>query len=86
MNEIDVVEINEAFASQAAYCQDFLKIPSEKLNPRGGAIALGHPFAMSGSRMMKTLFGELERRDQKYGIVSMCVATGMGAAAVFERE
>ena len=63
-----------------------MHIPKEKLNPKGGAIALGHPLGMTGSRMIVTLFHELKRTDKKYGIVSMCIGTGMGAAAVFERE
>lgn len=63
-----------------------LGIPKAKLNPRGGALALGHPLGMTGSRMICTLFSELERTQKKYGIVSMCIGTGMGAAGVFERE
>lgn len=86
IEDIDIFELNEAFASQATYCVEHLKIPKEKLNPRGGAIALGHPLGMTGSRMIVTLFHELERTAKKYGIVSMCIGTGMGAAAIFERE
>lgn len=84
--DIDIYEINEAFASQAQYCVTKLGIPKEKLNPRGGAIALGHPLGMTGSRQIVTLFHELERTAKKYGVTSMCIGTGMGAAAVFERE
>mmetsp|Transcript_43558 Transcript_43558/g.42028 ORF Transcript_43558/g.42028 Transcript_43558/m.42028 type:complete len:106 (-) Transcript_43558:57-374(-) len=86
VKDIDVFEINEAFASQATYCVNKLGVPKEKLNPRGGALALGHPLGCTGARMMVTLFHELERTQKKYGIVSMCIGTGMGAAGVFERE
>lgn len=86
IKDIDIFEINEAFASQATYCVEKLGVPKEKLNPRGGAIALGHPVGMTGSRMIVTLFHELERIGKKYGIVSMCMGTGMGACGVFERE
>ena len=85
-NDIDVFEINEAFASQACYCAGNLGVPSEKLNPRGGAIALGHPLGMTGARMINTLFSELNRTNKKLGLVSMCIGTGMGACGVFERE
>jgi len=63
-----------------------LGVPKEKLNPRGGAIAVGHPLGMTGARMICTLISELERTDKKYGLVSMCIGTGMGACGVFERE
>ena len=86
IDDIDVFEINEAFASQACYCAGKLGVPTEKLNPRGGAIALGHPLGMTGARMINTLFSELQRTNQKRGLVSMCVGTGMGACGVFERE
>jgi len=86
IKDIDVFEINEAFASQACYCAQKLEVPVEKLNPRGGAIALGHPLGMTGARMINTLFSELERTQQKRGLVSMCIGTGMGACGVFERE
>ena len=86
MNDIDIFEINEAFASQATMCVQHLGVPREKLNPRGGAIALGHPLGMTGSRMIVTLFSELERTNKKFGIVSMCIGTGMGACGIFERE
>ena len=84
--DIDIFEVNEAFASQATYCVKKLGIPAEKLNPKGGAIALGHPLGMTGSRMIVTLMSELKRTDKRFGIVSMCIGTGMGAAGVFERE
>lgn len=83
---IDVYEINEAFASQCLYSAKHLGIDLKKLNPRGGAIALGHPLGATGARQIKTLFSELERTGKKYGVVSMCIGTGMGAAGVFERE
>jgi acetyl-CoA acyltransferase 1 len=86
VNDIDVFEINEAFASQCTYSAQQLNIPKEKLNPRGGAIALGHPLGNTGSRLIKTLYCELERTNKRYGVVSMCIGTGMGAAGVFERE
>jgi acetyl-CoA acyltransferase 1 len=86
MEDIDIFEINEAFASQATYCVKKLGVPKEKLNPRGGAIALGHPLGMTGSRMIVTLFHELERTQKKRGLVSMCIGTGMGACGIFERE
>lgn len=85
MDDIDVFEINEAFASQATYCVDKLGVPKEKLNPNGGAIALGHPLGCTGARMIATLLHQLKRTKQRYGVVSMCIGTGMGAAAVFEQ-
>lgn len=84
IDDIDVFEVNEAFASQALYCARELGIPAEKLNPNGGAIALGHPLGCTGARMTATLLYELKRRNARYGIVSMCIGGGMGAAAVFE--
>ncbi len=85
IDDIDVFEINEAFAAQAAYCGRELGVPAEKLNPNGGAIAIGHPLGVSGTRMTGTLLRELEARNGRYGIVSMCIGGGMGAAALFER-
>ncbi len=85
MDDIDVVEINEAFAAQIVPCKDELGIPDEKLNPFGGAIALGHPFGMTGARIMTTLINDLETLDGTYGIESMCVAGGMGMAMLVER-
>lgn len=85
VNDIDIFEINEAFASQALYCVEKLGIPAEKVNPLGGAIALGHPLGCTGARQVVTLLNELKRRGRRaYGVVSMCIGTGMGAAAVFE--
>jgi acetyl-CoA acyltransferase 1 len=86
VDDIDVFEINEAFASQAAYCVRKLGIPMAKLNPLGGAISLGHPYGMTGARMIATLVHELRRTGKKLGVVSMCIGTGMGAAAVIEAE
>ena len=85
MNDIDVVEINEAFAAQIVPCKEDLGIDDEKLNPFGGAIALGHPFGMTGARIMTTLINDLETLDGTYGIESMCVAGGMGMAMLVER-
>jgi len=86
VSDIDSFEVNEAFAAQACYCVKKLGIPDSKLNQRGGAIALGHPLGMTGARMVSTLFAELKRVNGKYGVISMCIGTGMGAAGVFERE
>ena len=85
MSDIDVVEINEAFAAQIVPCKEELGIDDEKLNPFGGAIALGHPFGMTGARIMTTLLNDLETLDGTYGIESMCVAGGMGMAMLVER-
>jgi acetyl-CoA C-acetyltransferase len=85
MDDIDVVEINEAFAAQIVPCKEELGIPDEKLNPFGGAIALGHPFGMTGARIMTALINDLETLDGTYGIESMCVAGGMGMAMLVER-
>src|SRR5258708_14522333 len=82
---VDIVEINEAFAAQIVPCKDDLGIPDEKLNPFGGAIALGHPFGMTGARIMTTLLNGLDALDGTYGIESMCVAGGMGQAMLVER-
>jgi len=86
LNDIDVYEINEAFASQALYCVQKLGIPMEKVNPLGGAIALGHPLGCTGARMVATLLHNLKRTKKRFGVVSMCIGTGMGAAGVFEAE
>jgi acetyl-CoA acyltransferase 1 len=86
VSDIDVWEINEAFASQATYCVEKLGIDYAKLNPKGGAIALGHPLGCTGARQIATLIPELQRTKGKLGVVSMCIGTGMGAAALIERE
>jgi acetyl-CoA C-acetyltransferase len=85
IDDVDVVEINEAFAAQIVPCKDDLEIPDEKLNPFGGAIALGHPFGMTGARIMTTLLNGLRALDGTLGIESMCVAGGMGQAMLIER-
>jgi acetyl-CoA C-acetyltransferase len=85
IEDIDVVEINEAFAAQIVPCMAELGITQEQLNPFGGAIALGHPFGMTGARIMTTLLNNLETLDKTYGIESMCVAGGMGMAMLVER-
>jgi acetyl-CoA acyltransferase len=84
IDDIDIVELNEAFASQAVYCRDRLGIDPAKFNPNGGAISIGHPYGMTGSRMVGTLLLELRRQNKKYGIVTMCIGGGMGAAGLFE--
>jgi len=84
MNDIDLVELNEAFASQCLYCRDKLEIDPEIYNVNGGAISIGHPFGMTGSRLTGHIVRELKKREKKYGIVSMCIGGGMGAAGLFE--
>ncbi|MEK9823535.1 MAG: thiolase family protein [Gammaproteobacteria bacterium] len=84
MNDIDLVELNEAFASQCLYCRDTLEVDPAIYNVNGGSIAIGHPFGMTGSRLTGHLVRELKRREKKYGIVSMCIGGGMGAAGLFE--
>jgi len=84
MDDIDIVELNEAFASQLLYCQRELNIPDEKLNPLGGSISIGHPFGMTGSRMTGQLLRELKRTGKRYGIVTMCIGGGQGLASLFE--
>jgi len=86
LDDIDLYEINEAFASQSAYCVKKLGLSWDKVNVNGGAIAFGHPLGMTGTRMAVTLLKEMERRGMKRGIVSMCVGSGMGAAGIFERD
>lgn len=87
LNDIDLFEINEAFASQYVYCCKKLELDPEKVNVNGGAIALGHPLGATGARCVGTLLHEMKRRgkDCRFGVISMCIGTGMGAAAVFER-
>ncbi|KOA18614.1 3-ketoacyl-CoA thiolase [Clostridium homopropionicum DSM 5847] len=83
-DDIDLIELNEAFAAQAIACINELGLDKEKVNPNGGAIALGHPLGCTGSFLTAKLLSEMRRRNNKYGIVSMCIGGGMGAAAVFE--
>ena len=85
IEDIDLFEINEAFAAQSLYCARELKIDESKLNVNGGAIALGHPLGVSGTRLVITALNELKRRGGKYAVVSMCIGGGMGAAALLER-
>ena len=85
VQDVDLWELNEAFASQVLYCRDRLGIPMESLNVNGGSIAIGHPFGMTGSRLVGTIANELIRRTARYGVVTMCVGGGQGAAALFER-
>jgi len=83
--DVDLIEINEAFASQAFYSQRELGIPDEKLNVNGGAIAIGHPLGATGARIAADLFAEMRRRDVEYGIIAMCVGGGQGMAGLFQR-
>ena len=82
--DIDLWELNEAFASQCVYCRDVLGIDNEKYNVNGGSIAIGHPFGMTGSRMVGRVLRELKRTGGRYGVVTMCVAGGQGAAGLVE--
>src|SRR5579872_6481749 len=84
-HDIDLWELNEAFAVQVVYCRDRLRIDPEKLNVNGGSISIGHPFGMTGSRMVGTIANEMERRNAKLGVVTMCIGGGQGAAGLFER-
>jgi acetyl-CoA acyltransferase len=84
VKDIDLFEVNEAFASQSVYVQRRLGIPDEKLNVNGGAIALGHPLGCTGAKLVATALHELKKRGGKYAVVSMCVGGGMGAAGLVE--
>lgn len=86
INDIDVIELNEAFASMAVYCKDTLKIDWEKMNVRGGAIALGHPLGCTGARQIVTGLSECRRRKAKILLTTMCIGTGMGMAGLFVNE
>ena len=83
-DDVDLWELNEAFASQCVYCRDQLGIDNEKYNVNGGSIAIGHPFGMTGSRLTGSVLRELNRRNQRYGVVTMCIGGGQGAAGLFE--
>lgn len=85
-SDVDIFELNEAFASQSIHCIRELGIDMAKVNPNGGAIALGHPIGATGGRQTATLLAELTRQDKEVGIVSMCASTGMGVASLFIRE
>jgi acetyl-CoA acetyltransferase family protein len=84
VQDIDLWELNEAFASQVVYCRDRLGLDMDRLNVNGGSIAIGHPFGMTGSRLVGTIADEMRRRQARYGVVTMCVGGGQGAAALFE--
>ena len=84
MDDVDLWELNEAFASQCLYCRNALDIDNEKYNVLGGSISIGHPFGMTGSRQTGLVLRELKRRNQKYGVVTMCIGGGQGAAGLFE--
>ncbi|KAJ4359681.1 3-ketoacyl-CoA thiolase with broad chain length specificity [Didymosphaeria variabile] len=85
-DEVDIYEINEAFASQCLYCINELGLDQAKINPKGGAIAFGHPLGVTGARQVSTLFTELKRTGKQIGVTSMCIGTGMGMAAVWVAE
>src|SRR2546425_6313392 len=84
IKDIDLWELNEAFASQVVYCRDTLGLDPAKLNVNGGSISIGHPFGMTGSRMVGTIANEMLRRKARYGVVTMCIGGGQGAAGLFE--
>jgi 3-oxoadipyl-CoA thiolase len=84
IDDFDVIELNEAFAAQVIPCVRELKIPMEKLNPNGGAIAMGHPIGFSGARLVTTLVHELQRREGRYGLATMCIGVGQGIAMIVE--
>ena len=85
LDQIDLIELNEAFAAQVIACLRLISVDPDRLNVNGGAIALGHPLGCTGAKLTTTLLYELKRRGGRYGIVTMCVGGGMGAAAIFER-
>ena len=84
IEDIDLWELNEAFAVQVVYCRDFLGLDPEKLNVNGGSVSIGHPFGMTGARLVGTIANEMLRRKSKYGVVTMCIGGGQGAAGLFE--
>ena len=85
LDQIDVIELNEAFATQALSVIKAAEIDPSRVNPNGGAIALGHPLGCTGAKLTASILRELERRKARYGMVTMCVGGGMGAAGIFER-
>jgi acetyl-CoA acyltransferase len=85
LSDIDLIELNEAFAAQVLACLRELPMDQAKLNVNGGAIALGHPLGCTGAKLTTSILHEMTRRDAHYGLVSMCVGGGMGAAGIFER-
>jgi acetyl-CoA acyltransferase len=85
LDQIDLIELNEAFAAQVLACLRDLPIDPDRLNVNGGAIALGHPLGCTGAKLTTTLLYEMRRRNARYGLVTMCVGGGMGAAGIFER-
>jgi acetyl-CoA acyltransferase len=85
LDQIEVIELNEAFAAQALAVIRELGLDPERVNVNGGAIALGHPLGCTGAKLTATLLGEMKRRNAHYGMVTMCVGGGMGAAGIFER-
>jgi acetyl-CoA acyltransferase len=85
LDQIDLIELNEAFAAQVLACLRELPVEEDRLNVNGGAIALGHPLGCTGAKLTTSLLYELRRRQARYGIVTMCVGGGMGAAGIFER-
>jgi acetyl-CoA acyltransferase len=84
LDQIDLIELNEAFAAQSLAVIKLLGLEREKLNVNGGAIALGHPLGCTGAKLTATLLHEMPRRSAKYGLITMCVGGGMGAAGIFE--
>ena len=85
LQDIDLIELNEAFAAQVLACLRELPMDEERLNVNGGAIALGHPLGCTGARLTTTMVYEMQRRQARYGLVTMCIGGGMGAAAILER-
>ena len=84
IEQFDLIELNEAFAVQVIYCRDKLGIDPAKLNINGGSIAIGHPFGMTGSRLVGTLANQMVERQAQWGVVTMCIGGGQGAAGLFE--
>src|SRR5574337_176291 len=85
LGQIDLIELNEAFAAQALAVIREAKLPADRVNVNGGAIALGHPLGCTGAKLTATLLYEMQRRQARYGMVTMCIGGGMGAAGIFER-